>query len=86
MDHSTHAHGGHATHHQDHAAHAGHAGHDMASDNRMAVSATLHCLTGYTLSTLPLLRAGLGVGTALGVVLAADTPSPSPPWRSSTTW
>jgi hypothetical protein len=79
----------------------------MGSDNRMAVSATLHCLTGcaigevlglivgtalglstiatialavslaflfgYTLSTLPLLRAGLGVGTALGVVLAADT-------------
>ncbi|MFW6773363.1 DUF4396 domain-containing protein [Nocardioides sp. CPCC 205120] len=73
----------------------------------MAVSATLHCLTGcaigeiaglmigtavglsagwtivlavslaflfgYLLSTLPLLKAGLGVGTALGVVLAADT-------------
>ena len=106
MDHSTHAHGGHATDSQDHAGH-GHAGHDMGSDNRMAVSATLHCLTGcaigevlgliigtalglstiatialavslaflfgYTLSTLPLLRAGLGVGTALSVVLAADT-------------
>lgn len=75
--------------------------------NAMAVSATLHCLTGcaigeiiglivgtafglstaatialsialaflfgYTLSTLPLLRAGLALGTALGVVLAADT-------------
>jgi len=73
----------------------------------MAVSATLHCLTGcaigeiaglmigtaaglangwtivlsivlafffgYTLSTLPLLKAGLAVGTALSVVLAADT-------------
>ncbi|HCB05102.1 MAG TPA: hypothetical protein DEQ43_12820 [Nocardioides bacterium] len=73
----------------------------------MAVSATLHCLTGcaigeiaglmigtaiglstgwtivlavalaflfgYTLSTLPLLKAGLGVGAALSVVLAADT-------------
>jgi hypothetical protein len=73
----------------------------------MAVSATLHCLTGcaigeiaglmigtavglgtgwtivlavslaflfgYALSTLPLLRAGLGVGAALGIVLAADT-------------
>ena len=75
--------------------------------NAMALSATLHCLTGcaigeilglvigtavglgtggtvvlavglaflfgYTLSTLPLLRAGLGVGSALAVVLAADT-------------
>jgi hypothetical protein len=75
--------------------------------NAMAVSATLHCLTGcavgeimgliigtaaglstvttialsialaflfgYSLSTLPLLRAGLTLGTALGVVLAADT-------------
>jgi Domain of unknown function (DUF4396) len=80
---------------------------DMGGVNRMAVSATLHCLTGcaigeivglmigtalglsniativlaialafvfgYTLSTLPLLRAGLAVGTALGVVVAADT-------------
>jgi hypothetical protein len=75
--------------------------------NRMAASATLHCLTGcaigeivglmigtalglatlptialavglaflfgYALSTLPLLKAGLGVGAALTVVLAADT-------------
>ncbi|HYO32627.1 MAG TPA: DUF4396 domain-containing protein [Nocardioidaceae bacterium] len=73
----------------------------------MAVSATLHCLTGcaigeilglmigtavglsdgqtivlavalaflfgYALSTLPLLKAGLGVATAFSVVLAADT-------------
>ena len=75
--------------------------------NRMAASATLHCLTGcaigeiaglligtalglstgwtivlavglaflfgYALSTLPLLKAGLGLGAALTVVLAADT-------------
>ena len=75
--------------------------------NAMALSATLHCLTGcaigeilglvigtavglstgwtivlavslaflfgYMLSTLPLLRAGLGLGSALAVVLAADT-------------
>lgn len=81
--------------------------HHAASSSSMALSATLHCLTGcaigeiaglmigtaaglatgwtialsiglafvfgYTLSSLPLLRAGLGVGTALGVVLAADT-------------
>jgi hypothetical protein len=80
--------------------------HDMGS-NAMALSATLHCLTGcaigeilglmigtalglgtwttialavslaflfgYALSTLPLLRAGLGVGAALSIVLAADT-------------
>jgi hypothetical protein len=81
--------------------------HDMGNVNTMALSATLHCLTGcaigeiagliigtalglgnvatialavglaflfgYTLSTLPLLRAGVALGTALGVVLAADT-------------
>lgn len=92
--------------HQEHAGHDQHAGHDMAS-TRMAVSATLHCLTGcaigeivglmigtalglstlatigiavglaflfgYTLSTMPLLRAGAAVGTALSIVLAADT-------------
>jgi hypothetical protein len=104
MDHSTHAHEGHTAHAQDYSGHAGHSGHDMAS-NRMAVSATLHCLTGCAIgevlgltigtalglstiatialavslaflfgySTLPLLRAGLGVGAALSVVLAADT-------------
>lgn len=79
----------------------------MNARNRMAASATLHCLTGcaigeilglmigtalglsngvtiglalvlaflsgYTLSTLPLVRAGLGFGAALSVVFAADT-------------
>ena len=99
MDHDPHAH--HAAHE-----HAHHGHHDLSS-RRMAVSATLHCLTGcaigevlglvlgtalglstlqtvvlavslaflfgYALSTLPLLRAGVAVGTALGVVLAADT-------------
>lgn len=94
-------HDGHA--HADHA----HSGHDRTNVNAMALSATLHCLTGcaigeitglligtalglsagwtivlavslaflfgYALSTLPLLKAGLGVGAALGVVLAADT-------------
>ena len=87
--------------------HSSHGHHQMGSTNAMAVSATLHCLTGcaigeilglvigtawglgnvatiaiavalaflfgYALSTLPLLRAGLGVGAALTVVLAADT-------------
>jgi hypothetical protein len=99
--------------------HSAHAGHHPGPDqterphadhggvNSMAVSATLHCLTGcaigeimglmigtaaglstpvtiamsialafvfgYFLSTLPLVKAGLGVGAALGVVLAADT-------------
>jgi hypothetical protein len=88
----------------------GHAGHEAAPHGgleRMAMSATVHCLTGcavgeilglvvgtaaglaagttialavvlafffgYTLSTLPLLAAGLGVGSALKLVLAADT-------------
>jgi hypothetical protein len=94
------------THHTEHQmAHGEH--HDMGSTNAMAISATLHCLTGcaigeilglmigtalglgnlatiaiavglaflfgYALSTLPLLRAGLGLGAALSVVLAADT-------------
>lgn len=94
------------THHTEHqVAHGEH--HDMGSTNAMAISATLHCLTGcaigeilglmigtalglgnlatiaiavglaflfgYALSTLPLLRAGLGLGAALSVVLAADT-------------
>lgn len=97
---------GHDHHmHDTHDAHAGHAA--GGNVNRMAVSATLHCLTGcaigeilglmigtaiglatlptialavglaflfgYALSTLPLLKAGLGVGAALTVVLAADT-------------
>jgi hypothetical protein len=86
---------------------ADHGQHDMGNINRMAVSATLHCLTGcaigeiiglmigtalglsnlatialavtlafvfgYSLSTLPLLKAGLAFGAALSVVLAADT-------------
>jgi Domain of unknown function (DUF4396) len=39
----------------------------------VALAVALAFLFGYTLSTLPLLRAGLGIGTALGVVLAADT-------------
>ena len=39
----------------------------------IALSVTLAFLFGYALSTLPLLKAGLAVGTALSVVLAADT-------------
>ncbi len=84
-----------------------HDGHGPAGLDAMALSATLHCLTGcaigevlglmigtavglstgwtvalavalaflfgYLLSTLPLVKAGLGVGAALSVVLAADT-------------
>jgi hypothetical protein len=88
--------------------HSGHDHHAMSGNiNGMALSATLHCLTGcaigeivglmigtalglgnvatiaiavalafafgYALSTLPLLKAGLALGTALSVVLAADT-------------
>ena len=84
-----------------------HAHHEMGSVNAMAVSATLHCLTGcaigeiaglvigtaaglgnaatiaisialafvfgFSLSSLPLLKAGLTLGAALSVVVAADT-------------
>lgn len=83
-----------------------HESHDKTL-NKMAISATLHCLTGcaigevlgliigtalgldthltlllavglaflfgYTLSTLPLVKAGMTIGAALAVVLAADT-------------
>jgi preprotein translocase subunit SecG len=100
-----------ALHHQDHPAgrhdHADHDHHNMGGLNAMALSATLHCLTGcaigeiagliigtaiglstgwtialavslaflfgYTFSTFPLLKAGLGVGAALSIVFAADT-------------
>lgn len=97
----------HEAHDHQHHDHSG-AHHSGDADNRrMALSATLHCLTGcaigeilglmigtaigltvgwtialavalaflfgYALSTLPLLKAGLGVGAALSVVLAADT-------------
>jgi len=96
--------------HHDPSPHAHHGsgadGHDRGL-NRMAASATLHCLTGcaigeiaglvigtalglstgwtvvlavalaflfgYALSTLPLLKAGLALGAALTIVLAADT-------------
>ena len=111
-DHAHHDHGEPTDHEQ-----TGRAGHSMGpvghghaamgSANSMALSATLHCLTGcaigeiaglmigtaiglstgwtivlavslaflfgYALSTLPLLKAGLGVGAALAVVFAADT-------------
>lgn len=92
----------HHTHHEHH-----HDMHDKKSLNRMAASATLHCLLGcaigevlgliigtalgweslptvilavalafvfgFGLSTLPLLRAGVGFLAALSVVVAADT-------------
>lgn len=87
--------------------HHEHQGHGAGSTNAMALSATLHCLTGcaigeilglmigtaiglsagwtialavglaflfgYTLSLLPLVKTGLGVGAALALVFAADT-------------
>ena len=92
-------------HHMDHGHH--HAGHEQMNLNKMAASATLHCLTGcaigevaglvigtalgwgnvptivlaivlafifgFTLSTLPLKKAGLGFFAALSIVFAADT-------------
>jgi hypothetical protein len=101
---SGHQHDQHVTDHQHHDQHDHH---DMGGVTRMAVSATLHCLTGcaigevagliigtaaglsngvvivlsialafvfgFSLSSLPLLKAGLGLGAALSVVFAADT-------------
>jgi hypothetical protein len=98
------SHGEHAEHH----AHAGHGAHAAeASLNRVALSATLHCLTGcaigevlgviigtalgwsnlptivlaivlaflfgYSFTMLPLLRANIALGVAVGLALASDT-------------
>jgi hypothetical protein len=98
----------HGHHEHDDSPAEGHDHHAMTGNiNALAISATLHCLTGcaigeivglmigtalglgnvatiasaialaflfgYTLSTLPLLKAGLALGAALSVVLAADT-------------
>ncbi|HCB07920.1 MAG TPA: hypothetical protein DEQ43_27315 [Nocardioides bacterium] len=45
----------------------------LANGWTIALSIALAFLFGYTLSTLPLLKAGLTLGAALSVVLAADT-------------
>ena len=45
----------------------------LSSGWTIVLAVALAFLFGYTLSTLPLLRAGLGVGSALSLVLAADT-------------
>lgn len=100
-DHVHHKHGGHA--HAGANEHVGHGG----SLNRVAFSATVHCLTGcaigevlgviigtalgwsnlptivlaialaflfgYSLTMLPLLRAGLALGAAIPLALASDT-------------
>jgi hypothetical protein len=99
-------HGGAPPHGADHHAHAAH---DDQSLNRLAVSATAHCLTGcaagevtgmaiatalgwsdvgqiglavglaflfgYTLTSIPLFRAGLTFAAALPIILATDTVS-----------
>ena len=121
MDHRIHLHEHHAGHHPHDVrpgdrdvpgavpAHGAHGGAQPGSLNRLAVSATLHCLTGcgigevlgmvigtalgwgngatmalaiglafvfgYALTMRPLLRAGLAVGAAAGLALAADTAS-----------
>lgn len=99
--HESHAHHDHSMHrHTDHKVHE-------RNLNKMAASATLHCLTGcaigevagliigtalgwdnlsttilaillafvfgFTLSTLPLRKAGVGLFAALSIVIAADT-------------
>jgi len=47
----------------------------LGNAGTIPLSIVLAFLFGYTLSTLPLLKAGLTVGAALSVVLAADTVS-----------
>ena len=45
----------------------------LSNGATVALAFVLAFLTGYALSTLPLLRNGIGVGRALRLVLAADT-------------
>ena len=47
----------------------------LGNGTTIALSIALAFLFGYTLSSLPLLRGGLALGTALRLVLAADTVS-----------
>jgi Domain of unknown function (DUF4396) len=95
--------------HETHAEHASHRAHGEQSLNRLATSATNHCLTGcvigevagmviatafgwgdvasiavavglaflfgYSLTSVPLLRAGLALGAIVPIALAADTVS-----------
>jgi uncharacterized protein DUF4396 len=93
--------------HRQHGGHGAHAAHGGANLNRVAFSATVHCLTGcaigevlgviigtalgwgnwetivlaialayvfgYSLTMLPLLRAGLALGAAIPLAFASDT-------------
>jgi Domain of unknown function (DUF4396) len=102
-----HIHGGDHPHSASHNKHGHHETHQETNINKMAASATLHCLTGcalgevvglligtalgwnmlqtivlavalafvfgFTLSTLPLRKAGVGFFAALSIVFAADT-------------
>jgi preprotein translocase subunit SecG len=45
----------------------------LGNSGTIAISIALAFAFGYTLSTLPLLKAGLAMGAALSIVLAADT-------------
>src|SRR3990170_8223830 len=45
----------------------------FSTTETIVLAVSLAFVFGYALSTLPLLKAGLGIGTALSVVLAADT-------------
>src|SRR5919106_742356 len=56
-----------------------HAHHEMPTSGRaltvVALSATLHCLTGCALTSLPLLRAGFAFAAVVPIALASDTAS-----------
>ena len=50
----------------------------------VALAVALAFLFGYSLTSLPLLRAGFALGAVIPIALASDTFS-SPSWSSSTT-
>jgi hypothetical protein len=63
-DHAEHAaQEGPAAHDGHDMSHGGHEGHDIGGINKMALSATLHCLTGCAIGEI----AGLMIGTAIGL-------------------
>jgi hypothetical protein len=62
MTHGHHDHMNHAGHDHSHRDHAGHGTHAVQSLNRLAFSATVHCLTGCAIGEV----LGMVIGTALG--------------------
>lgn len=66
-DHGSHDNHDHHEQHENHGSHAAHA-HDAAKPTSMAVSATLHCLTGCAIGEI----LGLTIGSIIGLTTGAN--------------